>query len=240
MECTHEWKEDTIQRNAEDDIRSWYCRKCCVIAVFNPELSTAEYFENETEIRLNPVKAIDPRNWNLDRSLVCIPDQNPSTRSIVSRETISENEIVRPRTISGLLPPSSTPFVMTNTARFRRCSCSAGYADTCGLRSDRRNPPTFGCHPYDWSVPDRFFITSAGDRINPLIRTWVNGFMPTRPIDKGLTRFISWITRPTAKTVIVKATPKNTTTPPPALRRATRDSILSEIERTLDAIAVTE
>jgi len=175
--------------------------------------------------------AIDPRNWNLDRSENAISDQNPSTRSIVS----SENEIVRPRTISGLLGPSSTPFVMTNTARFRRCACSAGFADTCGLRSDRRTPPTFGCKPVDWSVPDRFFVASAGDRINPLIRSWINAMMPTRPIDKGLTRFIGWITRPTARTVTTKVS-----TPPPALRRVTRDSILSEIEMTIDTMASVE
>ena len=178
--------------------------------------------------------AIDPRNWNLDRSENAISDQNPSTRSIVSRET-SENEIVRPRTISGLLGPSSTPFVMTNTARFRRCSCSAGFADTCGLRSDRRTHPTFGCHPYDWSVPERFFIPSAVDRINPLIRSWINAMMPTRPIDQNLIRFIGWITRPTARTVTTKVS-----TPPPALRRVTRDSILLEIERTLDTMACIE
>ena len=171
--------------------------------------------------------------------MICIPDQNPSAReSIVSRETISENEIVRPRTISGLLPPSSTPFVMTNTARFRRCACSAGFADTCKLRSDRRDPPTFGCHPYDWSVPDRFFVTSAGDRINPLIRSWINGFMPTRPIDKGLTRFVRWITRPSGRLVKTVSTPK--VSMPPAVRKATRDSILSEIETTLDAMACIE
>jgi hypothetical protein len=239
MECTHEWKEDTIQRNTEDDIRSWYCRKCFIIAVFNPELSTAEYFENETGIRLNPVKAIDPRNWELDRSLVCLPDQNPSTReSIVSRETLLEDPIVRPRTISGLLPPSSTPFVMTNTARFRRCSCSAGYADTCGLRSDRRNPPTFGCRPVDATVPERFFVVSAGDRINPLIRTWINAMMPTRPIDRDFIRFIGWMTRPIAR--LVKTVTTTKTAPPPALRKVTRDSILSEIEMTIDTMASVE
>jgi len=188
--------------------------------------------------------AIDPRNWNLDRLENAISDQNPSAR-IVSRETIpsksvlSENEIVRPRTISGLLPPSSTPFVMTNTARFRRCACSAGFADTCKLRSDRRDPPTFGCHPYDWSVPDRFFITSAGDRINPLIRSWINGLMPTRPIDQNLIRFVGWITRPAARLVKTVSTTK-VSMPPPALRRVTRDSILSEIERTLDTMACIE
>jgi len=184
--------------------------------------------------------AIDPRNWELDRSLVCLPDQNPSTReSIVSRETISENEIVRPRTISGLLGPSSTPFVMTNTARFRRCACSAGFADTCKLRSDRRDPPTFGCHPYDWSVPDRFLIPSAGDRINPLIHSWINGLMPTRPIDQNLIRFIGWMTRPIARLVKATTTTK-ASTPPPAIRRVTRDSILLEIERTLDTMACIE
>jgi hypothetical protein len=61
--------------------------------------------------------------------------------------------------------------------------------------------------------------------------------MPTRPIDKNLIHFIRWSSRPTAKTVTVKAA---TTTAPPAIRKATRDSILSEIERTLDIIAVTE
>jgi hypothetical protein len=233
MECTHEWKEE----KREDDIRSWSCRKCCVIAVFNPKLSTAEYFSKYTGIRLNPVKAIDPRNWELDRSLICIPDQNPSTRSIVSRETIP-GETADPsknRSIAGLLGPSSTPFVMMNPARFRRCACSAGFADTCTLRSDRRDPPTFGCKPVDWSVPERFLIPSAGDRINPLIRSWINGLMPTRPIDQNLIRFIGWITRPTARTVTTKVS-----MPPPALRRVTRDSILSEIERTLDTMACIE
>jgi hypothetical protein len=183
--------------------------------------------------------AIDPRNWELDRSLVCLPDQNPSAR-IVSRETIpSKSVLSENRSIAGLLPPSSTPFVMTNTARFRRCACSAGYADTCTRRSDRQNPPTFGCHPYDWSVPDRFFITSAGDRINPLIRSWINAMMPTRPIDRDFIRFIGWITRPTARLVKTVTTTK-ASTPPPALRRVTRDSILSEIERTLDMLSVTE
>ena len=181
--------------------------------------------------------AIDPRNWNLDRSENAISDQNPSTRSIVSRETISENEIVRPRTISGLLGPSSTPFVLTNTARFRRCSCSAGYADTCGLRSDRRDPPTFGCKPVDWSVPDRFLIPSAGDRINPLIRSWINAMMPTR-LDRDFIRFIGWMTRPAAR--LVKTVTTKVSTPPPALRRVTRDSILSEIETTLDTMACIE
>jgi len=183
--------------------------------------------------------AIDPRNWNLDRSENAISDQNPSTRSIVSRETISENEIVRPRTISGLLGPSSTPFVMTNTARFRRCSCSAGFADTCTRRSDRQNPPTFGCKPVDWMVPERFFIPSAVDRINPLIRSWINAMMPTRPIDKGLTRFVRWITRPSGR-LTTRLTTAKATMPPPALRKVTRDSILSEIERTIDAMACIE
>ena len=182
--------------------------------------------------------AIDPRNWNLDRSENAISDQNPSAR-IVSRETISENEIVRPRTISGLLGPSSTPFVLTNTARFRRCSCSAGFADTCTLRSDRQNPPTFGCKPVDWAVPDRFYVASRGDRINPLIRTWINGFMPTRPIDKDLIRFVGWITRPSGRLVKTVPTAK-ATTPPPSLRKVTRDSILSEIETTLDTMACIE
>jgi len=182
--------------------------------------------------------AIDPRNWELDRSLVCLPDQNPSAR-IVSRETISENEIVRPRTISGLLPPSSTPFVMTNTARFRRCACSAGFADTCTLRSDRRDPPTFGCKPVDWMVPERFIVVSAGDRINPLIRSWINGFMPTRPIDQNLIRFVGWMTRPSGRLVQTVQTTK-VSMPPPALRRVTRDSILSEIEMTLDTMACIE
>jgi len=186
-----------------------------------------------------PALAIDPRNWELDRSENAISDQNPSAR-IVSRETIpSKSVLSENRSISGLLGPSSTPFVMTNTARFRRCACSAGFADTCGLRSDRRDPPTFGCHPYDWSVPDRFFITSAGDRINPLIRSWINGLMPTRPIDQNLIRFIGWITRPTARLVKTVQTTK-VSMPPPALRRVTRDSILSEIEMTLDAMACIE
>ena len=184
-----------------------------------------------------PALAIDPRNWELDRSENAISDQNPSARETgVSRETIPAKSVLSEnRSISGLLSPSSTPFVMMNPARFRRCACSAGFADTCTLRSDRRTPPTFGCHPYDWSVPDRFFIPSAGDRINPLIRSWINGFMPTRPIDQNLIRFIGWITRPTARTVTTKVG-----TPPPALRRVTRDSILSEIERTLEIMAVTE
>jgi len=184
-----------------------------------------------------PSLAIDPRNWELDRSLVCLPDQNPSAR-IVSRETIFENEIVQPRTISGLLGPSSTPFVLTNTARFRRCSCSSGFADTCTLRSDQQNSPTFGCRPVDWMVPDRFFITHAGDRINPLIRSWINIMMPTRPIDRDLIRFVGWMTRPTAR--LVKTVTTKASTPPPALRRVTRDSILSEIETTLDTMACIE
>jgi len=187
-----------------------------------------------------PALAIDPRNWELDRSLVCLPDQNPSARTKnVPRETLFEDPIVRPRTISGLLGPSSTPFVMTNTARFRRCACSAGYADTCGLRSDRRTPPTFGCKPVDWMVPERFFIPSAVDRINPLIRSWINAMMPTRPIDQNLIRFVGWMTRPAARLVKTVQTTK-VSTPPPALRRVTRDSILSEIETTLDTMAVTE
>jgi len=186
--------------------------------------------------------AIDPRNWNLDRSENAISDQNPSAR-IVSRETIP-GETADPsksvnRSIAGLLPPSSTPFVMTNTARFRRCACSAGFADTCKLRSDRRDPPTFGCHPYDWSVPDRFLIPSAGDRINPLIRSWINAMMPTRPIDQNLIRFIGWMTRPIARLVKATTTTK-VSTPPPALRKVTRDSILSEIERTIETMACIE
>jgi len=180
--------------------------------------------------------AIDPRNWALDRSDISLSDQNPSARG--ETKTITESVLSENRRISGLLGPSSTPFVMTNTARFRRCSCSAGFADTCGLRSDRRDTPTFGCKPVDWSVPDRFYVTSAGDRINPLIRTWVNGFMPTRPIDKGLTRFVRWITRPSGRLVKTVSTPKVST--PPAVRKATRDSILSEIEKTLDAMACIE
>ena len=180
--------------------------------------------------------AIDPRNWELDRATEALPDQNPSVRmENVPRETIP-GETKNATKIVALLPPSSTPFVMTNTARFRRCSCSAGYADTCGLRSDRRDTPTFGCKPVDWSVPDRFFITSAGDRINPLIRTWVNGFMPTRPIDRDFIRFIGWMTRPIAR--LVKTV--TTTAPPPALRKVTRDSILSEIEMTIDTMASVE
>jgi len=183
--------------------------------------------------------AIDPRNWNLYRSENAISNQNPSTRSIVSRETIPAKSVLSEnRSISGLLSPSSTPFVMTNTARFRRCACSAGFADTCTLRSDRRTPPTFGCHPYDWSVPDRFFITSAGDRINPLIRSWINAMMPTRPIDQNLIRFIGWMTRPIAR--LVKTVTTTKTAPPPAIRKVTRDSILSEIETTLDTMACIE
>jgi len=183
--------------------------------------------------------AIDPRNWNLDRSENAISDQNPSAR-IVSRETIpSKSVLSENRSIAGLLPPSSTPFVMTNTARFRRCSCSAGFADTCKLRSDRRDPPTFGCHPYDWSVPERFLIPSAVDRINPLIRSWINAMMPTRPIDKGLTRFVRWITRPSGR-LTTRLTTAKATMPPPALRKVTRDSILSEIERTIETMACIE
>jgi len=183
--------------------------------------------------------AIDPRNWELDRSLVCLPDQNPSAR-IVSRETIpSKSVLSENRSISGLLGPSSTPFVLTNTARFRRCSCSAGFADTCTRRSDRQNPPTFGCKPVDWSVPDRFLIPSAGDRINPLIRSWINAMMPTRPIDQNLIRFVGWMTRPAARLVKTVQTTK-VSMPPPAIRRVTRDSILSEIETTLDAMACIE
>ena len=193
-----------------------------------------------------PALAIDPRNWELDRSLVCIPDQNPSTReSIVSRETIpgetadpSKSVLSENRSIAGLLGPSSTPFVMTNTARFRRCSCSAGFADTCTRRSDRQNPPTFGCKPVDWMVPERFLIPSAGDRINPLIRSWINAMMPTRPIDRDFIRFIGWMTRPAAR--LVKTVTTKVSTPPPALRRVTRDSILSEIETTLDTMACIE
>ena len=185
--------------------------------------------------------AIDPRNWELDRSLVCLPDQNPSAReSIVSRETIpSKSVLSENRSIAGLLPPSSTPFVMTNTARFRRCSCSAGYADTCTRRSDRQNPPTFGCKPVDWIVPERFFIPSAVDRINPLIRSWINAMMPTRPIDRNFIRFIGWMTRPIARLVKATTTTK-VSTPPPAIRRVTRDSILLEIETTLDTMACIE
>jgi len=190
-----------------------------------------------------PALAIDPRNWELDRSLVCLPDQNPSAR-IVPRETIpdttesvlSQNRSIK---IAGLLGPSSTPFVLTNTARFRRCSCSAGYADTCGRRSDRQNTPTFGCRPVDWMVPERFLIPSAGDRINPLIRSWINAMMPTRPIDRNFIRFIGWMTRPIARLVKATTTTK-VSTPPPAIRRVTRDSILLEIETTLDTMACIE
>jgi hypothetical protein len=88
-------------------------------------------------------------------------------------------------------------------------------------------------------VPERFFVTNADDRINPAIRAWINAMMPTRPISKDLTRFIAWASRPTAKTV-TKATATTTTTTPPAIRKATRDSILLEIERTLDLLAGTE
>jgi hypothetical protein len=61
--------------------------------------------------------------------------------------------------------------------------------------------------------------------------------LPTRGIDKNLIRFISWATRPTARLVKTVTTK---TAPPPALRKVTRDSILSEIEMTLDVMAVTE
>lgn len=185
-----------------------------------------------------PALAIDPRNWSLDRSVESIPDQNPSARSArtesVSRETLFEVPIVRTRTISGLLGPSPNPFVLANTRRFRRCSCSAGFADTCPRRSDRQTPPTFGCHPVDWAVPERFFVTHAAERINPMIRSWINAMMPTRPIDKNLIRFINWATRPIVRLVKATVIRKATSTPPPAIRKATRDSILSEIEWTLD------
>jgi hypothetical protein len=87
-------------------------------------------------------------------------------------------------------------------------------------------------------APDRFFITHAGDRINPLIRTWINAMIPTRPIQKDLIRFIAWMSRPTAR--LVKTTTTTKTAPPPALRKVTRDSILSEIEMTIDTMASVE
>jgi hypothetical protein len=86
-------------------------------------------------------------------------------------------------------------------------------------------------------VPERFLIPSAGDRINPLIRSWINAMMPTRPIQKDLIRFIAWMSRPTARLVKTVTTKAST---PPAVRKATRDSILSEIEKTLDAMACIE
>jgi hypothetical protein len=86
-------------------------------------------------------------------------------------------------------------------------------------------------------VPDRFFVTHAGDRINPAIRAWINAMMPTRPISKDLLRFIGWVTHPMVKATVIR---KAISTPPPAIRKATRDSILSEIERTLDAMACIE
>jgi hypothetical protein len=91
-------------------------------------------------------------------------------------------------------------------------------------------------------VPERFFVTHAvthaAERINPMIRSWINAMMPTRPISKDLLRFIAWITRPMVKATVIR---KAISTPPPAIRKATRDSIsdkiessLSEIEWTLD------
>jgi hypothetical protein len=88
-------------------------------------------------------------------------------------------------------------------------------------------------------VPERFLIPSAGDRINPLIRSWINAMMPTRPIDRNFIRFIGWMTRPIARLVKATTTTK-VSTPPPAIRRVTRDSILLEIETTLDTMACIE